>query len=150
MSGSFRLQISQHVIGLVFGELFGSLVVAASCPWRVVSDVSVFCIIIWLAYSGVVTARLSSLLRTIVADATAYFIMAMALQTLVVLFLSFADVRRRSLSVLTLLTHSLSGYDQSIPTYVRTLSSDLKSLTNPWHLVVSTQCKFPWNFRCDV
>ena len=101
VSGSFRLQISQHAIGLVFGKLLGSFVATASRSRRVVSDVSVFCIMIWLAYSSVVTIRLSSLLRTIVADATAYFIMAMGLQTLVVLFLSFSDVRRRPLSVLT-------------------------------------------------
>ena len=114
------------------------------------SDISAFGIIIWFAYSNVAIVRFSSLLGTVVADATVYFIMAMGIQTVVLLFLSFADVRRYPLPILTLLTHSLSGYDKSIPTYVRTLSSDLKSLTNPWHLVVSTQCKFPWNFRCDV
>ena len=143
MSGSFRLQISQHAIGLMFGELLGSLVATASRSRRAGSDVSVFCIIIWLAYSSVVTVRLSSLLRTIVADTTAYFIMAMALQTLVVLFLSFADVRHRPLSVLTLLTHSILGYYQPIPTYVRTLSPGLWSLTNSWDLIVSMQCNFP-------
>jgi len=95
VSASFKLQISQHAIGLLFGELFGSLIATASHSLRVVSDVSIFCIIIWLAYSSVVTVRFSSLLRTIVTDATAYFIMAMALQVLVVSFLSFADVCRR-------------------------------------------------------
>jgi hypothetical protein len=108
-----------------------------------------FCIIIWMAYSSVVTVRLSSLLRTIVADATAYFIMAMALQILVVLFLSFADVRR-PLSALTLLTHPPSGYDQPIPTYVRTPLSDLRSLTNSWDLIAYMQCEFPWNCRCNA
>jgi hypothetical protein len=36
-----------------------------------------------------------------VADATVYFIMAMGIQGVVLLFLSFADVRRRLLPTLT-------------------------------------------------
>jgi len=83
-----------------------------------------------------------------VTDATVYFIMAMCIQTLVLFFLSFADVRRRPLPILTPLTHLLPAHDESVPTYVRTLSPDLKSLTNPRDLVVSIQCEFPWNFRC--
>jgi len=57
--------------------------------------------------------------------------MAMGIQAVVLLFLSFADVRSRPLPILTLLTHSLSGYNKRIPTYVSAFSSDLKSLTNP-------------------
>ena len=83
-------------------------------------------------------------------DATVYFIMAMCIQTLVLFFLSFADVRPRPLPILTLLTRLLPAHDESIPTYVRTLSPDLKSLTNPRDLVASIQCEFPWKFRCYV
>jgi len=66
-----------------------------------------------------------------VRDATVYFIMVMVIQTAVLLFLSFADVRSRPLPILTLLTHSPSGYNKPIPNYVSALSSYLKSLTNP-------------------
>jgi len=85
-----------------------------------------------------------------VTDATVYFIMATCIQTLVLFFLSFADVRHRPLSILALLTHPLSACDETVPTYVRTLSPDLKSLTNSWHLVASIQCEPPRNFRCNV
>ena len=86
-------------------------------------------------------------------DATVYFIMATCIQTLVLFFLSFADVRHRPLSILTLLTHSLSACDETVPTYVRTLLPllpDLNSLTNPWHLAASIQCEPPRNFQCNV
>ena len=76
--------------------------------------------------------------------------MATCIQTLVLFFLSFADVRRQPLSILTLLTNSLSACDETVPTYVRTLSPDLKSFTNPQHLVASIQCEPPRNFRCTV
>lgn len=95
------------------------------------SDVSAFGIIIWFAFSNVEAVRFSSLLKTVVAGATVYFIMVMGIQTLVLLFLAFADVRYRPLPILTRLTHSLSGYDESIPTYVRTFSPDVKSSLTP-------------------
>ena len=63
--------------------------------------------------------------------ATIYFVMAMGIQAVVLLFLSFADVRSRLLPIPTLLTHSPSGYNKRIPTHVSALSSDLKSFTNP-------------------
>ena len=107
-------------------------------------------IIIWFAYSDVGTGRFPSLLRNVVTDATVYFTMAMCIQTLVLFFLSFADVRRRPLPILTLLTRLLPAHDESVSTYVRTLSPDLKSLTNLWDLVASIQCEFPWKFRCYV
>ena len=91
--GSFRLEISPHAIAVVFGELFSSLVATTSRSRRLVSDVSAFGAIIHFVYSNVETVRFSSLLRTIVADATVYFIMATGLQTLVLFFLSLADVR---------------------------------------------------------
>lgn len=84
------------------------------------------------------------------SDATVYFIMVVCIQTLVLFFLSFADVRLRLLPILTLLTRSLSAYDAPVPSYVRTLSPELKSLANPWHLVASMECEFPWNFQCIV
>ena len=106
------LWITPHAIGVAFGEsVFNSLVATASHLRLVVSDLSAFCIIIWLAYSSALTIQVSSLLRTVVAGATVYFIIAMALQTLVLLFLSFADVCRCLVPDLRLLTHSLSGYD---------------------------------------
>ncbi|KAF9653263.1 hypothetical protein BDM02DRAFT_3182802 [Thelephora ganbajun] len=71
-SGSFTLQIIPCAIGAVF-------------------DISAFCFIIWFAYSSTVIFRFSSLLRTIVEHATVYFIMAMILKILVLLFLLFAD-----------------------------------------------------------
>ena len=74
-------------------------------------------------------------------DATVYFIMVICIQTIVLLFLSFADVRPRPLPILTLLTHSLSAYDGPVPSYVRKLSPDSKSLANPRHLVASTECE---------
>lgn len=68
------------------------------------------------------------------------------LQTLMLFFI----IRRlrRPLPTLTLLTHSLWGYDSdnSLPTYVRTLSPDLSGLTKTWDLMVSMQREFPWNF----
>lgn len=129
-SGSIKIQISAHAIGAVFGELFGSPVAAASRLRQAVSDVSAFSFIIWVAYSNAVVIRFPSLLRTVVADATVYFIIAMGLQTLVLLFLSFADVRRRPLPIPTFLTHSISGFDKSIPTCVRTLSPHSWSLAS--------------------
>jgi len=47
--------------------------------------------------------------------------MTMILQTLVLLFLSLADVGHRPLPIFMLLTHSPSiGYNEKIPSYVRT------------------------------
>ena len=57
--------------------------------------------------------------------------MVVCIQTLVLFFLSFADVRRRPLPILTLLTRSLSAYDAPVPSYVRTLSPDLKASVTP-------------------
>ena len=119
-TGSFHLEISLHAIAAVFGGLFGSLVATASCSQLVVSDASVFSIIIFFAYSNLAIFRFSSLVRTIVVDATVYYIMVMGLQILVLFFLSLADVRHRSLPIFILLTHSLLDYDQSIPSHVRT------------------------------
>jgi hypothetical protein len=110
------------VIGLVLGELLCSFVAAPSRSRGAVSDVSMFCIIIWMAYSSVVTVRLSSLLRTIVADATAYFIMAMTIQILVVLFLSFTDVRHASFPV--------CPHSHNVPTFrIRSANSHLCAYT---------------------
>jgi len=64
--------------------------------------------------------RFSSILRTIVADAVAHFIVTMILQTLVLLFFSLADVGHRPLPIFILLTHSPLGYNEPIPSYVRT------------------------------
>lgn len=101
--GPLGLWIVPHAIGVTFGKsIFSSLVATPSRSLRVVSDISAFCIIIWLSYSSVLTFQVSALLRTVVAGATVYFIIAMALQTLVLLFLSFADVCRRPLPVLIL------------------------------------------------
>jgi len=123
--------MSPHAIGVAFGKFL-----TPSSPLPVVhgwvaSDLSAFVIIIWVAYSGVAIVKFSSLLRTVVRGATVYFIMVMVIQAMVVLFILFADVRSRPLPVPILLTHSPSGYDKPIPTYVSALSSDLKSLTNP-------------------
>jgi len=60
-------------------------------------------------------------------DATVYFIVATCIQTVVLFFVLFANVRRRLLPICPLLTHPLSAYDQYIPTCVRTLLSDLPS-----------------------
>ena len=110
-------------------------------------DASAFGIIVFFAYRNVEAIRLSSLFRTIVADATVYFVMAMIIEALVLFILSLADVcRRRPLSILILLTHSLLGYDESIPNHVRTPPSDWWNLTNPFHLTASIQCEFSWNF----
>lgn len=67
------------------------------------------------------------------AGATVHFILVMVVQTLLVLSLSFSDVRRRPLYILTRLTYSLSGRaeGEAVPTHVRTLSVDLWSLTDP-------------------
>ena len=46
--------------------------------------------------------------------------MSMILQTLVLLFLSLADVGHRPLPIFILLTHSPFGYNEKIPSYVRT------------------------------
>ena len=64
------------------------------------------------------------------ADATVYFLIVMGTQTLVLFFLSLADVRHRPLPTLILLMHSPLGYDKSIPTHVRTPPLDLLDLTN--------------------
>ena len=94
------------------------------------SDASAFGTIIFFAYSSVATVRFSSLLRTIVADATVYFIMIASVQTLVLFFLSLADVGHHPLPILILLTYSLLGYDESIPPYVRTSLPDLWNFTS--------------------
>ena len=100
-----------------------SLIASASDLLRVVSDISAFSIIIWFAHSTVKNSqpRTTSLMRTIVADATVYFITVMLLQVVALLFLSFVTVRRPPPLTLILLTRPLSGYDRTIPNGVRTL-----------------------------
>lgn len=95
-------------------------VATASFSRRVVSDVSAFGTVIFFAYSGAEFFRFSSLVRTIVTDATVYFIIAMGLQTLVLFFLSLADVCHRPLPIHIPLMHPLLGDDESIPTHVST------------------------------
>ena len=106
------------------------------CSWPATSDVSAFCTIIWVAYSNAVVIRFSSLLRTVVADATIYFIMVMGLQTLVLLFITFADVCCRPLSAFTFLTCSLSAHNKPIPAHVRKISPDLQSSPNSQHPII--------------
>jgi len=141
-TGRNRLLIAIHAIGIAFGELVNPSSLLPVVHGGLMPDASVFGSIIWFAYSNAGIFRFSSLLRNVVTDATVYFIMVMCIQTLVLFFLLFADVRRRSLPIFTLLTHSPSGCDHSIPTYVRKFSPDLKSLTNPRHLAASMECEF--------
>ena len=105
---------------LSYSVSFSALVATASLSRRVVSDVSAFSAVVFFAYSGVEFFRFSSLVRTIVTDATVYFIMAMGVQTMVLFFLSLADVRHRPLPIHIPLMHPLLGDDESIPTHVRT------------------------------
>jgi len=119
-SGPLHLQFTLQAISVVFGELFSSLFTTANRSRRVASDISAFSIIIFFASYSIVNIRFSSILRTIAADATAHFIMIMILQTLVLLFLSLADVGRRPLPIFILLTHSPLGYNGPIPSCVRT------------------------------
>jgi hypothetical protein len=119
--GSFGLQLAPQILSLVFGELFSSLVVTISRSRRVVSDLSAFGIMVFFACYGSVSFRFSSILRTIVGDATVYFIMAFGLQILVLLFIMFADVRCMSpLPIDIPLTQSPLECDQSAPSCVRT------------------------------
>jgi hypothetical protein len=105
--GPFSLQLAPQIIALVFGELFSPLVVTISRSRRVVSEISAFGIMIFFACHGSVSFRFSSILRAIVGDATVYFIMAIGLQTLVLLFLTLANVCRMSpLPIEIPLTHS--------------------------------------------
>jgi hypothetical protein len=107
--GPFNLQLAPQIIALVFGELFSSLV-TVSRSRRVVSEISAFGIMIFFACHGSTIFRFSSILRAIVGDATVYFIMAICLQTLVLLFLTLANVRRMSpLPTEIPLTHSPLG-----------------------------------------
>ena len=108
-SGSNRLVIGIHGIGIAFGELVNPSSLLPVIHGGLMSDASVFGIIIWFAYSNIGIFRFSSLLRNVVTDATVYFIMAMCIQTLVLFFLLLADVRRRPLPIFTLLTNSPSG-----------------------------------------
>ena len=82
-----------------------ALVATASFSRRALSDVSAFGTVVFFAYSNVGFFRFSSLAGTIVTDATVYFIMAMGIQTLVLFFLSLADVRHLPLPIHILLTH---------------------------------------------
>jgi hypothetical protein len=107
VDGPFILQLVPQIIALVFGELFSSLVVTVSRSRRVVSEISAFGIMVFFACYGSIIFRFSSILRAIVEDATVYFIMAIVLQILVLLFLTLADVRRMSpLPIEIPLTHS--------------------------------------------
>ena len=141
-SGSNRLVIGIHGIGIAFGGLVNPSSVLPVIHGGLMSDASVFGIIIWFAYSNTGVFRFSSLLRNVVTDATVYFIIAVCIQTLVLFFLLLADVCRRPLPILTLLTNSPSGCDRPIPAYVRKISPELKSLTNPQHLAAFMECKF--------
>ena len=118
-SGPPHLQITLQAISVVFGGLFSLLVATVNRSRCAISDISAFSIIIFSASFGAVNVRFSSILRTILADATVHFIMAMILQTLVLLFMSLADVRRCPPPILVLLTHSPLDYNEPIPSYVR-------------------------------
>jgi hypothetical protein len=136
-TGSFHMVITPHAISVVFGELSSSLVATASLSWRAASDAFAFCAIVYFVCFNGGIFRLSSLFRTIVADSTLYFIMAMGLQTVVLFFLSFAGVRHRPLLIFVILTHSPLGRGEPIPTHVRTPPPYLWNLTNPWYLIAS-------------
>ena len=107
----FDLQIIPSVIAAVFSELLRAPRLP-SVPQLTVSDISAFLLILWFAYSNAVNLRLPVLLRTIVADATVYFIVAACVHAAVLLFLVLGDVSRRPLSTLMLLIHSSSELDQ--------------------------------------
>jgi len=80
----------RSIYGAVFDALSCSLVAAVCRSQRVLSDISAPYIIIRFAYSGATIFMLSSLFR----DAKMYFIVVLALQTLVTLFLSLGGVGR--------------------------------------------------------